>query len=314
MMVRRPGFEPGTSGVAGRAASGVMAMVYHSDGGLANTGISGKLILPDWTAFSKWLGKQVSPRTLRDYESYYHKLPQIIVVDQIPGLVKNKWYRNVLSKVIEYLWETGKLSTDTRERLKALVKRSLGVEERRKVKSREIALSEVLGALDFLRNRRWDYYIVYKIMYYSGARLEEACYFLRNINRFRVRVERPEPIGYVDLGNAVRVNVHWNRGKKRCEHLWLPKQLFFSLSRLDVNAKDVSDYAKKHNILRPKYMRKYHYQVLEDLVEDISLRNFMQNRYSKLTIGDTDYGKIIKRADKAYTDIVLPVLERNLNQ
>ena len=299
--------------MAGRVASEFMAMVYHSDGGVSNTGISGKLILPNWGSFSKWLGKQVSARTLRDYESYYHKLPQVIVVDQIPSLIKNKWYRNVLSKVIEYLWETGRLSTDTRERLKALVKRSLGVEERRKVKSREVALNEVLNALSFLKNRRPDYYLVYIVMYYSGVRLEEACYFLRNINRFRVRVERPEPIGYVDLGRAVRVNVHWNRGKKRCEHLWLPKQLFFSLSRLDVNAKDVSDYAKKHNILRPKYMRKYHYQVLEDLVEDISLRNFMQNRYTKLTIGDMDYGKVIKRADQTYTNIVLPILEKNLH-
>ena len=152
-------------------------------------------------------------------------------------------------------------------------------------------------------------------MYYSGARLEEACYLLRNLLRFRKQLPQREfkALGYVDLDEAVRINIHWNRGRKRCEHLWVPKTLFSSLKPMNIEAKSVSTYVRKHELLLPKFMGKLHYQILEDLIEDVSLRNFMQNRYKELTVGDINYSKLVLRADKAYVEKVLPKLRGILN-
>ena len=40
----------------------------------------------------------------------------------------------------------------------------------------------------------------------------------------------------------------------------------------------------------------------------------MQNRYMGLTVGDTNYSKLVLRADKAYVEKVLPKLRKVLGE
>ena len=170
--------------------------------------------------------------------------------------------------------------------------------------------------MNYLRENNVTVYTIYKVMYYSGARLSEAIYLIRNIEEFR-RNRLPEKdfksIGYIDLDEAVRINVHWSRGYKRCDFLWLPKDLFEELVKTMIDRRNVSKYAERHSLLKPKYVRKLHYQILEDLIEDVSLREFMQNRYEKLRVGDTNYSKLVLRADKTYVGKILPRLKSYLS-
>jgi len=307
------GFEPRTPGLEGLVDEYGGNCFYHSNGSLANKGMSGNfIVLPEAKKFFTWLSRQVEKTTLRDYERYFNKLPKVIKLEKLPKIVKNKWYKNLLFKIAEFLWETGRISFEEKERIKALVKRSLKKKpERKRVKSEIVSIEDYGKTLEFLKEHKPIYGKVYEIMYYSGARLEEAAYFLSNIRKFHRKLPQKEykAIGYVDLDSAVRINIHYNRGRKRCEHLWLPKQLFQTLKTVKITAREITDYAKKHGLLRPKYVRKLNYQVLEDLIDDVTLRDFLQNRYYRLTIGDLNYGKMILRADRTYCETILPKLK-----
>ena len=316
------GFEPARgpcpTGSQGPLTNKNSRRVYHNNVAAENKAKSGKFIaLPPREKFEEWLRKQVSENTLKAYIQYYFaKLPRIINLEDLPKIIRNKWVRNLLNKIAEYLWEIGELSFEDKERVKALIKRSFKKSGKRKVRSEIADIKSFLETMEYLKKNDPYYYFTYKIMYYSGARLQEAVYIIANINNFHRELPQKEfeAIGYVDLGNAVRLNVHYDRGRKRCSHLWLPKQLFQEIRPLEVSSRAVSYYARDHNLMQPKLVRKLHYQILEDLIEDISLRNFMQSRYSKLTIGDTNYSKLVLRADKAYAEKVLPKLRGILNE
>lgn len=72
------------------------------------------------------------------------------------------------------------------------------------------------------------YRLMYLVMYYSGARAAEAEHLIRTARELRpVTFDQAlEYRGYTPIGRSVRVALHFNRGKKRCEFLWLPAWLF----------------------------------------------------------------------------------------
>jgi len=278
-------------------------MVYHSDGSSDKRVKSGKLIKPAEPEFRQWLAKKVTERTLRDLMSYFGKLPKVIEYSRVPKLVKNKWYASVLSKIAQFLWETGRIGIEDRERIKALVRGSVKRGDRR-VHTPEVKAGDVASSIKSVS--RVDYRLVYEVMGYSGGRLKEACYLLNNSHRFRA----------VDLGEAVRVVMGYNRGFKRCEYLYLPKELWLRIraGKWNVSAKNVTTYARKNKLILPKLVRKFHYQVMEDLGVDKEVRAFIQNRYSEITVSDEAYSKLVTRADQAYVNKILPRLQETLER
>ena len=301
-MVRRPGFEPGISGVAGRLASGSVMEFYPSNYEFNGGGKGGKIIKPDRADFEAWLSRKIK-HSLKDYMSVFDKLPTVINFRDIPRLVKNKWYANILRKIAEYLWEVKAISLEDKERIKALVKSVQPREKgKKKGKAPEVPFSEVVGTIKKISRR--DYRLVYLVMAYSGARLDEACHLVNNAGRFEA----------VYLGEAVRVNMGYNRGYKICEYLWMPEFLYRIILRanLKVTDKNVSTYARKRGLLRPKLVRKAHYQLMEDLGISKEIRDFIQNRYSDLGVSEESYSKIRARADQAYEEVVLPKLNELL--
>jgi len=309
--------NPGPPDPQSVSAHGSYNIGFPSNVGSDGRFIGGKVIvLPGEEEFKQWLRKSISPGTLRDYMSYFRKLPKLIPYGKIPGIVKNKYYRVVLNEIAEFLWETGKISWEDKERIKALTRKASGTPRSKKVRNVVVDAEEFLETMKYLRQHNPLAHRIYEIMYFSGCRLEEAAYLLANVKMFFRKLPQREfkALGYIDLGEAVRINIHYNRARKRCEHLWMPKQLFLSLKPISVKPKKISDYVKARGLLRPKLVRKLHYQTLEDLIEDVSLREIMQNRYEKMTVGDTNYSKLILRADKAYTEKILPKLNNNLRR
>ena len=291
---------------------------FPSNVGSQGVSIGGKVIrLPPVERFKEWLGRQVSESTLKAYINYYFaKLPGEICLEDLPKLVTSSWMYKLLSKIVEYLWEVGELSFEDKERIRSLIRRSFSRKSRKEVSAPIVSVEEFLETISYLRKHDPHYFLAYRIMFYSGARLQEACWLIGNIGLFHVKLPQREfrVRGCVDLGEAVRLNVHWNRGFKRCSHLWLPKKVFYEIKPVTVSSRAVSYYARDHGLMQPKLVRKLHYQILEDLIEDVSLRDFMQNRYMGLTVGDTNYSKLVLRADRAYVEKVLPKLRKVLGE
>ncbi|WP_156328058.1 integrase [Pyrodictium delaneyi] len=317
------GFEPPTTGLGVPSQDRNRNEIFSREGSEPSAQ-AWKILLPDANRFRDWLSGKVEARTLEDYMRYYSKLPQVLTPDSITELAKrSKWYANLIRKIASFLWETGSITLEERERIYALVR---GQRSLRKAKAPAVEAEKIRFTIDYLEAAgQHGYALLYKIMYYSGARAEEAEYLVRAAASLKpVSHQRSlEQTGYVELGDAVRVALHFNRGKKRCEFLWLPREVFEEARAWHgepPSARRLSYYVR--NIRRrsgldlapPKMLRKHHYQLMEDLEIDLELRELIQNRYAKIenVVGLTNYSKIVLRADQAYVEKILPELRRRL--
>ncbi len=289
-------------------------------------GETGKILkLPGKREFLDWLG--VNQSTKRDYSRYYDKLatlyPQGIPFHVIPELSANKWQRNLVRKLAEYQWAQGRISWEDKLRIEALAKPPKGSQARR-IQSILYTVEDLKRTLELVQEPR--YRLLYIIMYYSGARITEAIELLRiakELDSIRLEEARRRR-GYVVLGESVRVAMHYNRGRKRCEYLWMPKWLLeLVMAQSEKGVHVTSDGARsyyrdlkvKHptvKLMPPGDVRALQYQILEDLEVDLEIRYVIQNRYSRLTVSELHYSKILRRADEAYEQRILPFLEEKL--
>ncbi len=275
----------------------------------------GTLPWPPREEFQEWLGHRVHPRTLRDYMRYYDRLraryPQGLSPNNIQELSRQKWSRYVIRKIAQYLWATGIISYEERSRIEYLARAPKRLEAPRAPRVTFELFRESLEKLEDPRYR-----LAYLVMYYSGARVEEAARLIQIAGELEElpREQALRSIGYVRLGRSVRVAMHYNRGRKRCDFLWLPEWLFELVRKAEykINARALSTYARKHAAMPPKLVRKLHYQLMEELEVDKELRDVIQNRPSGLSVGDIHYSRVIERADAEYEQRILPYLEERL--
>ncbi len=276
----------------------------------------GTLPWPPRDAFREWLGQRVHPRTLRDYMLYYDRLaaryPGGLPLGAVQELARQKWPRYVVRKVAQYLWATGVISLEEKARIEYLARAPKTLEAPR---APRVTVEELRLSLSRLRDAR--YRLAYLVMYYSGARVEEAARLIRIAGELEElpREQALRAVGYVRLGEAVRVAMHYNRGRKRCDHLWLPHWLLEELRShgLELSARALSTYARRHGAMPPKLVRKLHYQLMEELEVDKEIRDLIQNRPSGLSVGDIHYSRVLYRADHEYEHHILPYLEQQLN-
>ena len=292
--------------------------------------ILGTLPLPGWQELESWL--RVSSRTIRDYKRYYERLtiayPGGVPYREIPELAKNKWQRNLIRKIAEYQWARGRISWEDKLRVEALAKPPAGSQSRR-VKSIVYTVEDLKRILELVQDPR--YRLLYIIMYYSGARITEAIRLLetaKTLGPVTPEQAKNGAKGYIPLGKAVRVALHYTRGRKRCDYLWLPAWLFELAqryrgepptdqgirsyyrdlkARLEAEARERGE--KPPRLVPPGDVRALFYQLLEDLEVDLEIRYVLSNRYSKLTVSELHYSKILRRADEAYEQRILPFLE-----
>lgn len=162
-----------------------------------------KILLPDANKFMDWLSGKVEVRTLEDYMRYYNKLPSVLVPDSITELAKrSKWYANLIRKIATFLWETGAISLEERERIYALVR---GQKSLRKTRAPSVEIEALRFTLDWLEAAgKHGHRLLYLVMYHSGARAEEAAHLLRVARDLQpITHERSiDDVGYVELGHS----------------------------------------------------------------------------------------------------------------
>ena len=317
------GFEPPTTGL-GETHSMARSSSRESGNSQNNEGSSRPEalgILP-WPPREPWLGwLQVDEATRWAYASYYDKLqamyPQGIPLEAIPELSRAKWYRYTIRKLAQYAWLQGMISLELKARIEQLARAPA---KREIPHAPDVSVEDLKRTLEALRDGR--YRLMYLIMYYSGARLAEAEHLIRTAKELRPLTfdQALEYRGYLSLGKAVRIALHYNRGKKRCEFLWLPAWLFELIQEYqgEPRARALTSYVRNLktrqglDVMDPKLVRKLHYQLMEQAEVDRDIRELVQNRLGRATVGDIAYSRILRRADEEYEQRILPFLEERL--
>ena len=89
-------FYGDTAALEGQNAWRSASSVYPSDDGKPSDFKGGKIRKPPKRDFQGWLVRKVTPAMLKDYMSYYDKLPDEFSFRDIPKLVRNKWFENII--------------------------------------------------------------------------------------------------------------------------------------------------------------------------------------------------------------------------
>jgi len=223
-----------------------------------------------------------------------------------------------LRKYARFLYEMGRLDEDELDRWLRLIKIP---RDRRRYVAKSIDAESIAKSFEVLEQAPGfrEYYILYKVLYFSGARLEEGIKLLTMWNPSEA-VENPitgrigpRLICFEDKGFC-RYGLFWYRGHKRCDYIYMPIQLareIEELGRVSINAKAASTYYRKHGVVAPKMLRKLFYQVVVDATSDRELADFYESRIPR-AVGPKHYDDMQRRADREYPRI-LAVLRKQLS-
>jgi len=267
-MVRRPGFEPGVSGLGGprlsrytsNSLSGSTDPLHgviqrYLDHGLDNHEIKG---------FMKWCLESASRETCSQYVSYLRK----------PLDRNNRWSVKAYKKYFKYIG---------REDLWSLLKaKKSGVDQYVPSDERVIESLRKAKARDVI-------YHVYRQLLFSGLRLREVVYLLKTHETSKwIKISHDTRIFY-------RYPLLWERRSK---------QVFYHYTaeippRIVVNDKAVSTWARKHGLVNPKYIRKWvaTKMIMIGIPNDVV--NYIQGRVSREVLSK-HYLDLLVLADKNY--------------
>ena len=154
---------------------------------------------------------------------------------------------------------------------------------------------------------------VYTLLYYSGLRLVEACYLLGHAGDFERVLEQKNVSsrGMVLLGETVRLNVFWVRGKKHLDHAWLPYSLYNNIrnNRVDCKPDNITTWARMHKVIPPSDVREAHYQYMQRLSPPGKVADAIQSRYREKSVSETHYSQTVILADEFYEYKLYPRLK-----
>jgi len=68
--------------------------------------------------------------------------------------------------------------------------------------------------------------------------------------------------------------------------------------------KAITRYAIRHNLLRPKYLRKINWRYCVKTVKDKDVCRFIQSRLEELKISETRYGDLLEETDQEYPELM----------
>ena len=244
--------------------------------------------------FKKWLKnkRKVSSRTVKDYLSSLMKWPREITPEIALEYLDNKYCVISLRLYIQFLGELGYLEESVVSRWLKLLK----VRFEAKEDIREVEGSEVAQALEVMREYgRSDVELVYLVMLFSGCRLSEAIELVNDFNEKHF-IKINEDYGRYALMKKSK--------SKRALWLYLPNFIVdrIKIGDVKVTRDAVSRFAERHNILRPKYIRKFFYQRAREITRDRELVDFYQGR--GVSIGSRHYDRLLKLADREYVKIM----------
>jgi len=276
-------------------------------------GISFAGIKFEWSEdFEKFLMERKKRRKVKDVEtlSYYKNLflkylrgkelsEQLIdyVVNH-----ENKWLRNVFRHYIQYLYHKRRISPETFGWIMEVVpSRSYKVD----VRPYQINLDDVKKTLEFLKDHHRTHYLVYRIMLESGARFEHVLKMIESWNPDEV-VEIPgvgiETKRLVCFDVFCRYYMGLRESAKQCEWIYMTAEaakLAQEIAGKKISRQNVWRYAKRHNLVAPKMMRKVAWRLMIKAISREAAR-FIQSRFGELEISEARYEDLLSEADEEY--------------
>ena len=152
------------------------------------------------------------------------------------------------------------------------------------------AEEQVLNTLEKSKERE-DIYMVYLILLASGVRLSEAVIFLNTLDKQK----------FIKMSEiAVKYPFTLLRGRKKVFYIYLPQLIAENLKRTELTRCAVSSYAKRHQLIRPKYIRKFVAQKMFQLGIDPLVIDFIQGRTSRSVLA-RHYLNLSYLADEQYS-------------
>ncbi|NPA97993.1 MAG: hypothetical protein GXO43_01305 [Crenarchaeota archaeon] len=170
----------------------------------------------------------------------------------------------------------------------------------KKIKSKKSGVDKyvpgVQEVLETIVNAEEPYRTVYKYLLYTGLRLREAVYLLRNIDRLRK----------TRLDGFYRVELDLERRTKKAYVAYTPE----IPPRILITDKEVSEYARRNKLLAPKYIRKFVSTQMAKLGIPENAIDFIQGRIPEKIIRK-HYLDLLALADmhyKKYADWIRKVI------
>lgn len=217
---------------------------------------------------------------------------------------ENKWLRNVFRHYIQYLFFRRRISPETFGWIMEVVpSRSYRLD----VRPYKIQLEDVKRTFRLLRGEHQTYYIVYRVMLESGARLGHV---LRMIESWSpgevveipgVGVETRRLVRFEGRGFC-RYYLGLGGPEKPCEWVYMSAETLRMLEGLAprrISRHQVRHYAKRHDLVLPKYMRKVSWRLMVRAMPR-EVARFMQSRLGELRVSEARYEDLLGEADRSY--------------
>jgi intergrase/recombinase len=246
--------------------------------------------------------------TLNYYRSLFKRyLEGRELSEKLIGEIKNSrlgWLRVVFRHYITYLFIAGKIPEETYAWI------ILYVPSRRyprEIRVREYNDHDIIYTFKYLREHHEKYYILYRVLIESGARLEhvlemintwnpEERVFVKPLNRIEKRLFCSESFCRYYLGKL--------EGRKQQGWVYFSKEtceLVNKIAGTYMAIRPISKYARKHGLLIPSDMRKISYQWMNEVLNE-NITRFIQGRYGELKkqASIAHYSNLLKETDSVY--------------
>jgi len=268
--------------------------------------------------FERWL-TQLKPRTRvasRDTLEYYRNLflqhleGRRLTEELVRSVAESghRWLITVLRHYVQFLAFRREISSGEAWRFLTMLRATRGGSGPRIVRSPRV--EEVRRTLEFLAERHGLYHALYRLMLYSGARLEHAVEVLATWSpddEIEIGDSFTPRLVCFDEQGFCRYYAGIHRGRKRTEWLWIPLDVVEELRQwvgTRIDRRYVTRYAEKHGLVMPKLLRKLNFRACRDAGVEKEVCNFMQSRFYKLDVGDVHYDNLLRRVDRSYPRIM----------
>jgi len=245
--------------------------------------------------------------TLEYYRSLFikHLEGKMLSQELIDYVVNNpnKWLRNVFRHYVRYLYFIRKISPETYGWIMEVVpSRSYRLDAR----PYPINLKEVAKTFRHLKENSEPYYLVYKLMLEGGLRLSHALKLIKSFNP----KELVEILGldlvterlFCSEKSFCRYYLGMREVTKPCEWVYFSSETFEILKKYAgqrISRYALQKYAKKHELLTPKNMRKVAWRMMIRVMPR-EVARFVQSRFGELKISESRYEDLLSEADEFY--------------
>lgn len=264
--------------------------------GVTNNITERKIIIRYDKGFELYLrnDKNYNERTIRDHMNYLRRLDGKELSYQLYlEINKNKWFVKTIRLYVEYLYKKGEISWEEYNRYLHIFK----LRSDEKVNTEEIDVEELISTFYDERAKEVEL-VLFRILLYSGIRFPEA---IKLINEYDEK-------NLVCLNTHCRYAMHWRRGKKRIDWIFLPKELVPQTHRYrgyyrGRDYHNIERWLDKKYGIKISWFRDLFFRICREVAEK-EVCDFVQGRIGKLSVSDKHYDNMLSRADKDYPKVV----------